>query len=181
MGLGVSGDAVVTRRTRARGRDAGVTVMELVVGMAVAMIAFAMLASVLITAQRQEKLTTETARSFDEVRLALARVTNEIREARGLTQSGADAQAWFDLDHDAVQDAGEVHVLGFRTVGGVTRLVREINGTSETLVDAIASGTLTVTLEKTGLQLAISVTMPDNDAGGGGATLTSKVVTRGNF
>lgn len=171
---------MVRRRATNRPRDAGVTLIELVAGMAVAMIGLALMATVLTTAQRQERLTTENARAVDEARLAMSFMAGEIREARGLYDQGADAAAWFDTDRDGVQDTGEVHVYGIRADGDLFKLVREIDATSQTLLEGITGGTLTVSIQKTGMQLAMSVTLPDDAAGRGGITLTSKVVNRGN-
>ena len=171
----------MVKRTRDhRAGDAGVTIIELVAGMAVAMIGFALIATVLFTAQRQERLTTANGQAVDEARLAISSVANEVREARALYAQGSDAALWFDDDHDGLQDAGEVHVYGIRTDGGTFKLVKEIDASSQTLLTGLTGGSLAVTVQRTGMQLAIAVTLPADAADRGGVTLTSKVVNRGN-
>lgn len=179
---------MVIRRLRARFRPsrrrlhhaAGVTIIELVAGMAIAMVGFALVSTVLVTAQRQERLTTDTARTVDEARLALSLLANEVREARSLTQNGADAVAWFDLDRDGLQDDGEAHVYGFRPDGATSMLVREIDGDRQVLLGGLSAGSLMASIQRTGFQLSMSVTLPAGDDGRGGITLTSKAVNRGN-
>jgi type II secretory pathway pseudopilin PulG len=164
----------------ARSTDAGMTIIELAMGMVIAMIALGLVATVLVSANRQQSIASETADTVDHARFALSLLANEVREARTVTQDGLDAAAWFDLDHDGLQDDGEVEVYGVRPDGALSQLVREIDGASQTLVSDISSGALTVSLERTGVQLAIEVTLPPDDAGRGGITLRTEVVTRGN-
>lgn len=144
------------------------------------MIGLALVATVLTTAQRQERITTETARTVDEARLALSMIADEVREARSILDQSPDAALWFDRDHDGLQDAGEVEVYGFRPDGGMQMLVRQIDARTEIVLRGIQSGSLSVTLERTGLQLATTVTLPADAAGRGGITLTTKAVNRGN-
>jgi Tfp pilus assembly protein PilW len=161
-------------------KDSGFTLIELVAGMAVAMIGFALLASVLITAQRQEKFTSNTARTVDEARLALTTIANQVRSARGMTQQGSDAAVWFDRDRDGLQDSGEVSVYGLRPDGATQKLIRQVDADQTILLRGISSGSFTVSIQRTGLQLDMSITLPESEAGRGGITLASKVVNRGN-
>lgn len=183
MGVGEPGDAVVSRirsRLRTGPADAGVTLIEIFLGMAVGMIGFALVGTVLVTAQKQERIASETARTVDEARLALSSIANEVREARGLYQQGSDAAAWFDHDRDGAQDLGEVEVYGLRPDGSLQMLVRDIDGVVTPILREVFSGSFVVTMQRTGLELAMTITLPADPADRGGVTLTSKVVNRGN-
>lgn len=156
------------------------TIIEVFLGMAIGMIGFALVGTVLVTAQKQERATTETSRSVDEARLAMSLLASEIREARGLYQQGDDAAAWFDRNRNGQQDAGEVEVYSLRPDGTRQQLVRETDGAVQPLLRGISSGSLSVSMQRTGLQLSMTLTLPADPADRGGITLTSKVVNRGN-
>lgn len=170
---------VTSIRARLHRDDAGLTLIEVMVGAVVALIGFGLVATVLVTAQRQERITTNVSRGIDEIRHAMGRATDDIREAKTLTASGTDAIAWVDANFDGVAQDTENHTFAVRTVSGVQQLVRINNGVEERLATGFSSGVVAVSTTPSGAKLTLTVTMP-GDENRAGVTLSTEVATRGN-
>lgn len=162
-------------------REGGFNFIEVSIGTFIALIALAMVAALLIGAQKQEKVAGETARTVDTARLALAGVVKDLRGAKSIYETGSGVDAWFDADSDSEQDPGEVQSLSFRTTAFGEEFVRTVSGVERVLASGLQNGTLMVSLLTNGQKLTISFTVPSLQEGRAGTTLRSEVTTRGNF
>jgi hypothetical protein len=154
-------------------------VIELSMGAAIAMIAIALAGTLLVGAQRQERITDETGSGVDTARGALDRVVKAVRGARSLAMVDGDARAWVDANGDGVEDAGEVASYGFRPDGADQQLIRIVDGATQTLARGLDGGSLTVVMIENGPRLTMTIVVPGSD-GRSGTTMRSEVSTRGN-
>lgn len=159
--------------------DSGATIMEAMIGIAVAMIGFALLASLLAVSQKQQRALTQISDGLGEVRIAMTRVADEVRGAKWIEASGATAVAWMDANRDGIRTSAEDATFRIEVVGGVTRLVRLQNGSSTLLATGLQSGSLSVATTKNAAELTLTLTVPGAD-GKTGTTISSKVSTRAN-
>jgi Tfp pilus assembly protein PilW len=164
---------------RLRGNDSGSSILEVLIGSAIAMIGLAILASLLAVSQKQQKTLTEVTDALGEARVAMTRVTDEVRGAKWIEASGATAVAWMDADRDGIRIAAEDVTFRIETVSGVTRLVRVQNGATTLLATGLQSGSLTVSTGKNAAELTLTLSLPGRD-GKTGTTISSKVSTRAN-
>lgn len=160
-------------------KDRGATLVEFLIGSAIAMIAFLVLATLLAATQRQQRSQTLISDAIGTARNAMTQVADEVRGAKWIDASGSDAVAWLDTNKDGVRDPNEEATFRVRTLGGITELVRIRNGTTTLLATGLQSGTLTVTTGKNAAELTIALTLPGVD-GKAATSISSKVSTRAN-
>lgn len=168
-------------RRRVRAGDEGSQFIEISIATAISMVAFALVGTVLSSAQRQERISGATGLSVDTARMAMAQVVKEVREARSISMAGPDARAWFDINSDGIRDADEIFTYGLRPDGEDQKLVRIRSTGTDILGQGLESGTFAVTLSPNGQNLTISVTVPGPDPARAATTLSSQVSLRGNF
>lgn len=164
---------------RSRGRDAGSSLIEISVAMAIGMIALSVGGTLLVTASEQEQAVSGTAATVDTARTALDDLVNELREARSLRVEAGDARAWFDRDRDGLEDVGEVVRFGYRSDGDDQQLVRVVDGVTMPIARGVTGGSFAVAVVENGTRLTASISVPGVH-GRTGTTLTSEVTSRGN-
>lgn len=95
-----------------RSRDDGLSLIELMVAMAIGGIVVAIGFAFLVRSMSTEKFTDEESQSMAELRVAAARFTREIRQARLVYLDPArtgpsSVYVWVDTDRDNQRDAAE--------------------------------------------------------------------------
>jgi len=167
----------VTRRTantnRGRG-DAGVTLVELVVSLAVMSIAFLVVGGVLISALTSSNRLQASSAAVDEGRRASARIDRELRSATCIREPAVGTPG-DTLIFDTVAD-GPSHRVTYEVTGG--QLTRQQDaGTAATVANGLVAGEPTFSQVATPLR-TVQVGLTVASANGGTYRLTTTIAGR---
>lgn len=158
------------------------SVVELVIAMAILLVATAPLVMTLSATQRREMSAKELAHAVNEVRLVVDRIADDVRTADGLFDGGnGDAfLAWHDTDGDATIDIDEFVTFALAEVGGETVLFRDDDTTTSVLARGLTSASSLSASEAVDGDLA-SITLvinPDPAHAPGSMTIKTEVLAR---
>lgn len=120
--------------------EAGISVIELLVGLVLVGILGMAVLSTLRTSQRAGTKAQDTARVMAEARTAVDRLSRQLRPARKL-MPGSDARTlvfWLDDDRDAMPDADEVHTWEITDAGDGTASIRSWTHDDPSVVQVVA-------------------------------------------
>ncbi len=143
--------AIRFRSTRTSA-ESGFTVIEITVTLSIMLVVVGALLTIFDSTQRTQVFAQERSQTLDEIRLALDRMTKEIRQ--GSVVESASTTSFLGVDTYVNGVATHIHY----TVSG-TSLLREVNGSSSTLLanlnssdvftyapDAASAQVITITL-----------------------------------
>ncbi len=113
-------------------REAGVTLVELVVTLAGLALVSATMVSILVGSTRVDQAQAADDTAQEAVRDARARLARDVREARRFTAAApASLTVWLDDDWDGVMPATELVTWSIDQAGGLRRAVGEAGGRVE--------------------------------------------------
>ncbi|MFA5889610.1 MAG: hypothetical protein WDA27_01445 [Actinomycetota bacterium] len=165
------------------GAQAGASVAEAVVAGAIFLVVLTPILSSMTTAERSEKLSTNLSRAVDDARSALDGLAKEVRSADALRQGGGagEALAWYDVNHDAVQQSSEIVTYAVVRRGSGWVLTRAWQAATRVLVTGVQpSSTLRVTAANQGVVMRLSLWVDVSPHSAPGATLVETEVLARN-
>lgn len=106
--------------------EAGITISELMVAIAITSITTLLLTTITFTTNRIDTFAQDDSSTLAELRIATERITKEIRQSRIIYPDSTDrlVHFWVDYDLDNQQDDNERISWEVRTESGDTDLVR---------------------------------------------------------
>ncbi|HVE76586.1 MAG TPA: hypothetical protein VND22_07465 [Actinomycetota bacterium] len=108
-------------------REEGVTLPEMMVGMALGLVVGSVLLTGTIALFRTQTFTTQDSEALIALRVSLDRMEREVRQARRMysDSTATAAHFWVDYDRDNQQDLGEKITWSVVTVGAEAELHRK--------------------------------------------------------
>ena len=122
------------RALRGRRNESGMTLTELLVGMAITGIVTTLMVSAIFVINRSSRYNTEDSDTLAALRIASTRFSRELRQARRV-YSISDAKRirfWVDLNRDYLQDVGERVSWELQPIDGKAQFVRYTDSPTST-------------------------------------------------
>ena len=143
------------RRISAR-EDGGFTLLELVFSVSILLVVLASILGIFQVVQRQSAYVKDRSETLDSMRIAVDRMTKEIRQARVVTPDGTAPATRFEMTTFLVGTEAEIE---YAVVGDT--LTRSVNGgTADVIQDDLASTNLfTYTSDTAGVVQVVSFTL----------------------
>jgi type II secretory pathway component PulJ len=134
-------------------REGGFTIIELSITMGILLIVMGALLSVFAAAQRTQSFATNRSETLDEMRLTMAQMTKDIRQATLIAASSGPSR----IEMDAYVLGVTQHVI-YEATG--TSLTRSIGSTTEVLLQTrlVSTSVFTYTPAVTGAQV-VAITL----------------------
>lgn len=106
--------------TPGRAREAGFTLIEVLVAMLILGVVAGATFTVVLSAQRSQRFTEQVQDATNDARLSVERIRQQLRMSRLITQPSDQSamRFWVDENQDGLQDVGEVLCYSARPVTG---------------------------------------------------------------